>query len=150
MVNLRHFLMSSALAVFLKNADRKKLSLFAYGVTDESFAVNLSKFRDSRWDLNSALVTNHTANFTWIIATVLGGMGGQFIPAHAFGIDYALIAMFICLLVFQIRGFMYVIAAVIAGILAVFLSMLIPGNSYIVIASMTAAAIGVVLKKKLG
>jgi 4-azaleucine resistance transporter AzlC len=150
MVNLRHFLMSSALAVFLKNADRKKLSLFAYGVTDESFAVNLSKFRDTRWDLNSALVTNHTANFTWIIATVVGGMGGQFIPAHAFGIDYALIAMFICLLVFQIRGFMYVIAAVIAGILAVFLSMLIPGNSYIVIASMTAAAIGVVLKKKLG
>jgi len=55
--------------------------------------------------------------------------------------------MFICLLVFQIRGFIYVIAAVIAGILAVFLSMSIPGNSYIVIASMIAAAIGVVLKK---
>jgi hypothetical protein len=28
--------------------------------------------------------------------------------------------------------------------------MFIPGNSYIVIASMTAAAIGVVLKKKFG
>ena len=147
-VNLRHFLMSSALAVFLKNADRKKLSLFAYGVTDESFAVNLAKFRDSQWDLNSALVTNHTANLTWIVTTMLGGIGGQFIPAHAFGIDYALIAMFICLLVFQIRGFIYVITAAIAGICAVLLSMLIPGNSYIVIASMAAAAIGVVLKKK--
>ena len=146
-VNLRHFLMSSALAVFLRNADRKKLSLFAYGVTDESFAVNLAKFRDSQWDLNSALVTNQTANFTWIITTVLGGIGGQFIPSHAFGIDYALIAMFICLLVFQIRGFIYVVTAVIAGICAVFLSLLIPGNSYIVIASMSAAAIGVVLKK---
>ena len=149
-VNLRHFLMSSALAVFLKNADRKKLSLFAYGVTDESFAVNLAKFRDSHWDLNSALVTNQTANLTWIVATVLGGIGGQFIPAHAFGIDYALIAMFICLLVFQIRGVIYVITAVIAGMFAVFLSLLIPGNSYIVIASMVAAAIGVVLKKKTG
>ena len=149
-VNLRHFLMSSALAVFLKNADRKKLSFFAYGVTDESFAVNLAKFRDSQWDLNAALVTNQTANLTWIITTVLGGIGGQFIPAHAFGIDYALIAMFICLLVFQIRGGIYVITAVIAGICAVFLSLLIPGNSYIVIASMGAAAIGVVLKKKTG
>jgi len=149
-VNLRHFLMSSALAVFLKNTDRKKLSLFAYGVTDESFAVNLSKFRDTRWDLNSALVTNQAANFTWIITTVLGGIGGQFIPAHAFGIDYALIGMFICLLVFQLRGFIYIITAVIAGIFAVFLSMIIPGNSYIVIASMAAAAIGVVLKKKTG
>jgi len=53
-------------------------------------------------------------------------------------------------MVFQIRGFIYVITAVTAGLLAVFLSVLIPGNSYIVIASMTAAAIGVVLKKKLG
>ena len=74
-VNLRHFLMSSALAVYLNNADRKKLSFFAYGVTDESFAVNLSKFRESEWDLDSALVTNYTANFTWIVTTVLGGIG---------------------------------------------------------------------------
>jgi len=149
-VNLRHFLMSSALAVFLKNADHKKLTFFAYGVTDESFAVNLSKFRDSQWDLDSALVTNYTANFTWIITTVLGGIGGQFIPAHAFGIDYALIAMFICLLVFQLRGLIYVLTAAIAGICAVLLSMVIPGNSYIVIASMAAAAIGVIIKKKAG
>jgi len=119
-------------------------------VTDESFAINLARFRDEHWDLDSALVTNFTANFTWIITTMIGGIGGQFIPAHAFGIDYALIAMFICLLVFQIRGFLYVIVAVIAGIMALFLSMLIPGNSYIVIASMVAAAIGVVLKKKIG
>ena len=149
-VNLRHFLMSSALAVYLKNSDMKKLTFFSYGVTDESFAVNLTRFRESDWDLNSALVTNFTANITWLITTVLGGFSGQFIPAHAFGIDYALVAMFICLLVFQIRGLIYVITAVIAGIFAVFLSMIIPGNSYIVIASMTAAAIGVVLKKRTG
>jgi 4-azaleucine resistance transporter AzlC len=149
-VNLRHFLMSSALAVYLKNADRKKLTFFSYGVTDESFAVNLTRFRESDWNLNSALVTNFTANITWFVTTVLGGFSGQFIPAHAFGIDYALIAMFICLLVFQLRGAIYVITAIMAGIFAVFLSILLPGNSYIVMASMAAAAIGVVLKKKFG
>jgi 4-azaleucine resistance transporter AzlC len=148
-VNLRHFLMSSALAVYLKNADRIKLSFFSYGVTDESFAVNLTRFRESDWDLNSALVTNFTANITWFITTVLGGFSGQFIPAHAFGIDYALVAMFICLLVFQLKGSIYVITAIVAGIIAVILSMIIPGNSYIVIASMAAAALGVVVKKKL-
>ena len=149
-VNLRHFLMSSALAVYLKNADRKKLTFFSYGVTDESFAVNLTRFRESDWDLNSALVTNFTANITWFVTTVLGGFSGQFIPAHAYGIDYALIAMFICLLVFQLRGAIYVITAIIAGVFAVLLSILIPGNSYIVIASMTAAAIGVIIKKRAG
>ena len=149
-VNLRHFLMSSALAVYLKNADRKKLTFFSYGVTDESFAVNLTRFRESSWDLNSAIVTNFTANITWFITTVLGGFSGQFIPAHSFGIDYAIIAMFICLLVFQLKGAIYVITAAIAGIIAVFLSLAVPGNSYIVIASMAAAAIGVVIKKKTG
>lgn len=149
-VNLRHFLMSSALAVYLKNSDRKKLTFFSYGVTDESFAVNLTRFRESDWDLNSALVTNFSANITWLITTVLGGFSGQFIPAHASGIDYALVAMFICLLVFQLKGSIYVISAMIAGIFAVFLSILIPGNSYVVIASMAAAAIGVALKKKAG
>ena len=73
-VNLRHVLMSSALAVYLRAAHRGLLALFAYGVTDESFAVNLAKFRDSQWDLNSALVTNHTANLTWIVTTMLGGI----------------------------------------------------------------------------
>ena len=148
-VNLRHFLMSSALAVYLKNSDRTKLTFFSYGVTDESFAVNLTRFKESEWDINSALVTNYAANITWLITTVLGGFSGQFISAHAFGIDYALIAMFICLLVFQLRASIYVITAIIAGVFAVFLSMIIPGNSYIVIASMAAAALGVVVKKKL-
>ena len=137
-------------SVYLKNSDRIKLTFFSYGVTDESFAVNLTRFRESDWDLDAALVTNYTANFTWLITTVLGGFSGQFIPAHAFGIDYALIAMFICLLVFQLKGALYVITAIMAGIFAIFLSILIPGNSYIVIASMTAAAFGVALKKWIG
>jgi 4-azaleucine resistance transporter AzlC len=149
-VNLRHFLMSSALAVYLKNSDRNKLTFFAYGVTDESFAVNLTRFRETDWNLDLALATNFTANITWCLTTVLGGFSGQFIPAHAFGIDYALIAMFICLLVFQLRGSIYVITALIAGVLAVVLSISIPGNSYIVVASIAAAAIGVILKKKTG
>lgn len=148
-VNLRHFLMSSSLSVFLKGEKRAKLFLFAYGVTDESFAVNLSKFRDRDWDMNRSLIVNHVANLTWIASTVLGGYGGQFIPEGAFGIDYALIAMFICLLIYQLRGRRYVITAIISGVLSVILSLIIPGNSYIVLASVLAATVGVVLKTQL-
>jgi 4-azaleucine resistance transporter AzlC len=149
MVNLRHLLMSSALAVFFKGEDRKKLSLFAYGVTDESFAVNLARLKDGDWDLNRSIVVNQMANATWFASTVIGGFGGQFIPEKAFGIDYALIAMFICLLVFQLRGRKYVITAGIAGALAVIFSLLIPGNSYIILASVTAASLGMIFKKYL-
>lgn len=146
-VNLRHVLMSSSLAVYLKNTGRKKLSLFAYGVTDESFAVNYSRLKQGDWGLNRSLGVNQTANLAWVASTVIGGYGGQYIPAGALGIDYALIAMFICLLVFQLKGRRYVTVSVIAGVLAVGLSLIMPGNMYVVIASALAAALGVMLKK---
>jgi 4-azaleucine resistance transporter AzlC len=148
MVNLRHFLMSSALSVFLGSASRKKLSLFAYGVTDESFAVNYTRFSGGQWDIDRGLVLNHSANLAWVASTVAGGVGGRFIPAHAFGIDYALISMFICLLVFQIKGGIYTLTAAIAGGLAVAFAVLVPGNAYIVMASVLAAAAGAILRRK--
>ncbi len=145
-VNLRHLLMSSSLALYLGRLHRGWISLFAYGVTDESFAVNLTRFREGRWNWRRALVVNHASNLMWIVSTVLGALGGQFIPAGAFGIDYALIAMFLCLLVFQLRGRLHAITAVLAGLMAVTLALAIPGNAYVVIASAAAATIGVFLK----
>jgi len=146
-VNLRHLLMSSSLAVYLRHPGRGWLSLYAYGVTDESFALNMVRFRDRNWDWQRALVLNHTSNLAWIISTIIGGYGGQFIPAGAFGIDYALPAMFICLLVFQIRGGLYIAVAIVAGLAAVALSLIFPGNVYIVAASVMAATFGVFLRK---
>ncbi len=148
MVNLRHILMSSALAVYLRSTHRGLLALFAYGVTDESFAVNLPRFRSQRWGLPRALVVNQAANLTWLASTVAGGLGGRFIPEGALGIDYALIAMFICLLIYQIRKRIHLLTAVIAGFIAVGLALFLPGNSYIVIASMAAATAGVVIQRK--
>ena len=147
-VNLRHLLMSSSLALHLGNASKRILSLFAYGVTDESFGVNISKFRDENWDIKRALVVNHTTNITWVASTIIGGYGGQLIPAGAFGIDYALTAMFIGLLVIQLKGRKYVLTAVIAGALAIILSLALPGYLYIVLASVVAATLGVVFSKR--
>ena len=147
-VNLRHLLMSSSLAVFLRRVGRLKLSFFAYGVTDESFAVNYVRFRQGGWDIDSALAANQLPNFVWFASTVLGGIGGGYIPEGAFGIDYALYAMFICLLVFQLRGRRYVFTAVVSGAAAVAFSMLVPGNWYIVLASVVAATAGALFMKK--
>lgn len=146
-VNLRHLLMSSSLAVHLQRLSAGWLSLYAYGVTDESFALNMTRFRDASWDWRRALVLNHTSNLAWIASTVIGGIGGQFIPAGAFGIDYALPAMFICLLVLQIRNVLYVAVALMAGLLAVAFSLLISGNAYIVAATVSAATVGVILSR---
>lgn len=146
-VNLRHVLMSSALAVYLRAAHRGWLALYAYGVTDESFAVNLPRFNSRMWSLSRALVVNHVANLTWFASTVAGGIGGRFIPEGAFGIDYALIAMFICLLIFQLKARIHLLTGCIAGLTAAGLALVIPGNSYVVIASVVAATAGVIIRR---
>jgi 4-azaleucine resistance transporter AzlC len=145
-VNLRHLLMSSALAVPFRGRRRSLLTLFAYGVTDESFAVNYPKLIEGNWQIEHALVVNHAANLTWIVSTIIGGYGGQYIPEGAFGIDYALIAMFICLIIFQLRGRIYLLTAIVAGILAVGLSLWLPGNWHIIMASMLAATMATMMK----
>lgn len=153
-VNLRHLLMSSSLAVFFTGENRLKLTLFAYGITDESFAVNLARLReqspDRPWDLNRSIALNQTANLVWIISTVAGGYGGQFIPEKAFGIDYALIAMFICLLIYQLRARIHIVTALITALFALILSLVLPGNGYIVPASVLGATVGLILKRRIG
>ena len=141
-INSRHLLMSSSLSVFFRNSGKAVLSLFAYGITDESFAVNHSRFNEGNWGISQALTVNHVSNLVWILSTIAGSYGGQFVPAHAFGIDFALPAMFICLLIFQIKGFAYMVTACIAGIAAVIFSLFISGSSYVMTASILAAAIG--------
>ncbi|SEA47917.1 4-azaleucine resistance probable transporter AzlC [Desulfuromusa kysingii] len=146
-VNLRHTLMSSALAIYLSGISRGFLAVFSYGITDESFAVNMSKFREGQWNRWQALTVNHVANTVWIVATITGTLVGQLVPKGAFGIDYALTGMFICLLVFQLHGRIYILTGLLAALISTVWYLLIPGDSYIVGASISAATVGYALKR---
>lgn len=147
-VNLRHILMSSALALHLKGRSKWLLSLFAYGVTDESFAVNLTRFTQGDWDVRRALFVNQSANAVWFLSTVAGGYLGEVIPAGALGIDYALTAMFLALLVLQVTSWLMAAVALLAGALAVMLSWLAPGNWHVILATIIAATAGVVIQER--
>ena len=149
MINLRHLLMSSALSVYFPGVSRRFLALFAYGVTDESFAVNMARFNQGGWNRGSALVLNQVTNATWFFSSVAGAYVGQFIPAGSLGIDFALTGMFICLLVFQLRGPVFVATALIAAGCSVLAYLWLPGNAYVIVASCLAASAGLVLKRTL-
>jgi predicted branched-subunit amino acid permease len=63
------------------------------------------------------------------------------------GIDYALTGMFICLLVFQLRGSIFVATALIAALCSVLAYVWLPGNAYVIVASSLAATAGLALKR---
>lgn len=145
-VNLRHLLMSSALAVHLRGASRRFLLLFGYGITDESFAVNMVHFRGD-WDPWRALALNQIANATWIISTIIGACAGSLISAGAFGIDFALPAMFIALLVTQLQSRIHILTAVVALTVSTLWALLLPGDSYAIAAAIIAASCGFLLQR---
>ena len=76
-----------------------------------------------------------------------GAHAGQLVPEGAFGIDYALPAMFLALLALQIRGRDHAFAAGISAALSVALALLMPGNAHVVIASVVAATLGLALRR---
>ena len=147
-VNFRHVLMSSSLAPHMYGVRRSFLALFAYGVTDESYAVNMTRFRQGGWDRWRALVLHHTANTTWFIASVTGALAGSLIPQGAFGIDFALPAMFLALLVYQIQSRIHIITGLIAVFVSVVCYLTIPGDGYAVIATVVAATCGYLLQRR--
>jgi predicted branched-subunit amino acid permease len=63
------------------------------------------------------------------------------------GIDYALTGMFICLLVFQLRGRIFVATALIAALCSVAVYLWLPGNAYVIVSSCMAATAGLALKR---
>lgn len=148
-VNLRHVLMSSTLSLHLKGTRKSLLTLFAYGMTDESFAVNFTRFSKGPWDIRSALTVNHAANLFWIASTMAGGYIGHLVPKGAFGLDYALTAMFLSLLVLQLTSRTVALTALVSGVLAVLFSLVLPGTWYVILATMIAATLGVMLQGSL-
>jgi 4-azaleucine resistance transporter AzlC len=145
LVNLRHALMSASLAPHLHSWRRRTLGAFAYQLTDETFAVHATQMADRPPDKVQAFCINACAQAAWVSGSWLGVVGGQFIPdPKPWGLDYALPALFLALLVFQLRDQIDLAIALFAGVLAVGLVWLGLNHVSIVLATCASATLGAI------
>ena len=147
-VNLRHMLMASALAPYLSGWRKFELAAFAYELTDETFAIHAVEFPKGEPDKANDFGVNLTAQVSWVFGSWLGVVAGSLITdVKPFALDYALPAMFIALLVMQIRGSIQIAVALATGVLAV--GLLLAGMSqwYVIVATVMGATLGVVLEQ---
>jgi 4-azaleucine resistance transporter AzlC len=146
-VNLRHLLMSAAVSPHLKHWSKPKLAAFAYELTDETFAVHSVRFAAEGPNFVEAIATNMTAQAAWVTGTSLGILLGKGITdVEPLGLDYALPAMFIALLILQIADRIQIAVAVLTGALAVGLLLAGLEQWSVIIATTIGAAIGVALE----
>jgi len=151
LVNLRHLLMSAALAPSFRGIRPAVGALLGFELTDETFAVATAHLQGRPADPWWMAGLNLTSQATWVLASVAGGIFGEAIPdTRALGLDFALSAMFVALLVLQLgspedrRGRRVRLGvALAAGVLTVAAGLLIPGRWNVILAAVVAAALGV-------
>ncbi|MCC5896179.1 MAG: AzlC family ABC transporter permease [Alkalibacterium sp.] len=141
-LNLRHILMSASISGFVKNRSLKFLSLFGHTLSDETFGINYSKFQEGWWTPSEALVTGVSNYGTWALSTAVGGMIGSQIPINTMIMNYALIAMFLCMMVLQFVSKPHIAAAGVSIILTVALTIVLQHNIALVIATVIASFVG--------
>lgn len=150
LINLRHLLMSSTLSLYFTRHRAWILTLLSTQLTDESFAMAMSdpnKIKNHPQYLFGLQSTSHLA---WITGSVLGAFFGRLIHPQSYGIPFALPALFICLLMLQVRHLLHFSLIGIAGALSLLFKLLLPGNWYIILTALITSGIGVMMEKKIG
>ena len=156
LVNSRHFLMSMATApTFRKYSILHNIGIGSL-LTDESFAVAMNAIANKE-PINAAWMhgLNLTAYITWILSCFIGALIGEWLPDPTkFGLDYALVAMFIGLLYLQLIGDKTkrltnrLIAMLTVTVLLVLLLRFISSEMAILISTFAGCFMGVAMERK--
>jgi 4-azaleucine resistance transporter AzlC len=148
-VNLRHMLFSAALSPYLKRWSKGALAAFAYELTDESFALHSVQFPSGVPHRAELFALNATAQVSWVLGGWLGAvLGGLITDVRPWALDYTLPAMFIALLVMQIKARLEVAVALLTGGLAVLFTLWGVGQWSVILATVIGATLGVALERE--
>ncbi len=142
-VNLRHLLMSASLAPHMKNWSKAEVAAFAFELTDESFGVHSLRFERGESQPGPTLGINFICQLSWVAGALLGTLaGGLITDVKPFALDYALPAMFIALLILQIKGGRYLLVAAVAGVLSIVIWLVGVTQWNVLLATLIAATLG--------
>jgi len=118
-VNLRYILFSASLSPHLQGLKLRTLAWIGFTTTDESFAINSAEIRKLRASPSSMIGVGAIGWLGWVIGTSAGTVGAQFLgDLSAFGIYFAIPAMYAALFVALANNRRQVYCGLGAGIIA--------------------------------
>ncbi|MCD2255361.1 AzlC family ABC transporter permease [Agrilactobacillus fermenti] len=155
LVNARMILMSMTVAPYFRQERTWHVVLIGSLLTDETFALSMNKLNRTQNTLSFPWfnTANLTAYFTWIIASLIGALLGNFITdPKRFGLDFALVAMFIGLLYLQIiadqsmKKALQLTVVLVTCILMYIGLIFIPSNFLVLVVTLLSCGLGMVIK----
>ncbi|MDK2902198.1 MAG: hypothetical protein PWQ93_117 [Clostridiales bacterium] len=149
MVNLRHLLYSASLSTYFKSIPRRLIPMLSFFITDESYGVSITELENGQQPTRAYFLGLFiTAYLGWIVSSLIGALSGQAIGGNInLGLDFTLPAMYIALLMMQMKGWRKTVIAVFSGISSVALISIVPGNGNVIISAIAGAALGVLFNR---
>lgn len=123
-VNLRHMLYAASLLPLARGLSQRWLVPMAFWLTDESYAVVQHHLQsggdrdpDWRWYFLGSAIAMYS---TWVLATVAGMLLGHALPGMAeWGLDFAMVATFVGIVVPLLRSSPMLAAALAAVVVSI-------------------------------
>jgi 4-azaleucine resistance transporter AzlC len=104
LLNARHLLMATAIRPFVGTASLVERLGLAYVLTDEAFAMGVGWFRRGHRDLTYFAIFGALMWCFWNAGTLLGAtFGAELADPQRFGIDFAITAVFVAIVVIGVR-----------------------------------------------
>jgi 4-azaleucine resistance transporter AzlC len=144
-VNIRHFIMGAAISGKIKEPEVFPRLIASYFLVDGTFALATAAWDTKRTDsardylIGSGIVIGTS----WVVSTLMGAVFGNLLgdPTHL-GLDFAVAAAFIGLLIPQVKGKPEIVVMLWSALFSVFFYLFIPGNWYILLGSILGAVTG--------
>ncbi len=150
-VNLRHVLYSAALQPYVGALPQRWRLPLAFGLTDETFAVVQRRYlargmeEQGRWYHAGVALALY---LSWVCSSLVGAVFGRSVPnLEAWGLDFAMLATFIGIVVPALRNRPQVAAALVAGAVAL-LCHAWPYKLGLMAAAFSGIAVGVALERR--
>ncbi|MCR4407149.1 MAG: AzlC family ABC transporter permease [Anaerolineae bacterium] len=147
-INLRHLLMGASVAPHLLGLPQRWRPLLALWMSDESYAVSITAYRQGIGSAAYFLGANVGIYLAWPASGLVGALLGTVLPDPArYGLDLVFPLAFLGLLMAFIEDRKTAAVAVVAGLLAIVGSRILSGQWHVLVAGLLASLGGILLEE---
>lgn len=148
-LEMRYALLGSSLSRYIHDESQRFVFIFAVSMNDENYAVNYLKFvTDKHWTPKDALLVEHYSLITWSVSNMVGALIGSAVHIDLEIVDFALTALFIYMIVTQLRDHLKVLMALLSAVLAVVFLTLTKSTLGIIIATLISSLVGFAIENQ--
>ena len=149
-LELRYALLGSSLSKYLQGESRSSIFTFALSLNDENYAVNYLKFAtDKHWTPNDARQVEHWSLLFWTVSNIVGSLIGSVLSINLTVVDFALTALFIYMIVMQIKSRLSLLICIFSGILAAVCMIITKSTLGLVASTLIASFTGFLIEELL-